>query len=89
MFPFSAIPRWKAVLKTRALQTLRDCQGVSEPREASGVRRVHRRFPGVLDKEGELFSVSLEVLRLDLSGGHPQNQRRPTAVPSARVRRLA
>src|SRR5438876_3514678 len=42
--------RWKhpkAVLKTHALQTLRERQASLELREASGLRRVHRAFAWV------------------------------------------
>ena len=46
--------RPKAVLKTRAVQTLRRLLGVLEPRKASGLRRVHRRFSDTNEDDDDL-----------------------------------
>src|SRR5436189_94380 len=49
--------------------------GVLELREASGVRRVHRRIFGARDRKGELVSVSQKFERLGLPDRYSQNQR--------------
>ena len=48
---------WKAALKTHALQTLGDGR-VSEPREASGVRPIYRRFQSGYRDPSEAFAAS-------------------------------